>query len=73
METSAPAVTVEHPPMLDHPQMAAEPRLVDEETVLVLEHHRKLDPPEALGQLPLYRSRRHSDSVVSIYAKEDAS
>jgi 16S rRNA (guanine966-N2)-methyltransferase len=51
--------------------LAADRRLIDARTVLVLEHHRKLDPPPALGPLPLYRSRRHGDTVVSIYAEED--
>jgi 16S rRNA G966 N2-methylase RsmD len=46
--------------------LAASP-LVDEHTVFVLEHHRRMEPPEALGPLPLYRSRRHGDTVVSIY------
>lgn len=42
--------------------------LTGPETVLVYEHHRRLEPPAALGPLPLYRSRRHGDTVVSIYA-----
>jgi 16S rRNA (guanine(966)-N(2))-methyltransferase RsmD len=46
--------------------------LVSEETVIAVEHHRKQVAPEALKAFPLYRSRRHGDSVVSIYAKEDA-
>ena len=41
--------------------------------VLVLEHHRKTAAPERLGPLPLYKSRRHGDTVVSIYRQEDAS
>jgi hypothetical protein len=53
--------------------VAADGRLVDDRTVFVLEHHKKLEPPPALGPLPLYRSRRHGDTVVSIYAEEDAS
>jgi 16S rRNA (guanine966-N2)-methyltransferase len=53
--------------------LAADGRLVDDRTVLVLEHHKQLEPPPALGPLPLYRSRRHGDTVVSIYAEEDAS
>jgi 16S rRNA (guanine966-N2)-methyltransferase len=42
--------------------------LVDDGTVFVLEHHRRVPPPPALGPLPLYRTRRHGDTVVSIYA-----
>jgi 16S rRNA (guanine966-N2)-methyltransferase len=53
--------------------LAADSRLVDHRTVFVLEHHKKLETPPALGPLPLYRSRRHGDTVVSIYAEEDAS
>ncbi|MDP9236595.1 MAG: RsmD family RNA methyltransferase [Chloroflexota bacterium] len=51
--------------------LAADQRLVDARTVLVLEHHKKAGPPQALGPLPLYRSRRHGDTMVSIYAEED--
>ena len=29
------------------------------------------EAPDALGPLPLYRSRRHGDTVVSIYAQEE--
>jgi 16S rRNA (guanine966-N2)-methyltransferase len=46
--------------------IAASP-LVDSRTVFVLEHHRRVATPEALGPLALYRSRRHGDTVVSIY------
>jgi 16S rRNA (guanine966-N2)-methyltransferase len=41
--------------------------LAGPETVLVYEHHRRLEPPPELGPLPLYRTRRHGDTVVSIY------
>jgi 16S rRNA (guanine966-N2)-methyltransferase len=46
--------------------VAASP-LVDEATVLVLEHHRRWTAPDVMGPLILYRSRRHGDTVVSIY------
>lgn len=46
-------------------------QLVGPETVLVLEHHGRVAPPASLGALPLYRSRRHGDTVVSIYAQEE--
>jgi 16S rRNA (guanine(966)-N(2))-methyltransferase RsmD len=49
--------------------LAASP-LVDEQTVLVVEHHRKSEPAETLGRLRLYRTRRHGDTVVSIYIGE---
>lgn len=52
--------------------VAASP-LVDAGSVLVFEHHRKLAPAERLGRLGLYRSRRHGDSVVSIYTGEGVS
>jgi 16S rRNA (guanine966-N2)-methyltransferase len=50
--------------------VAASP-LCDARTVIVVEHHRGVEPPAALGSLPLYRSRRHGQSVVSIYAQEE--
>ena len=46
-------------------------QLVDESSVIVVEHHRRQAPPEALGSMPVYRSRRHGDTVVSIYAREE--
>ena len=45
--------------------------LVDDATVIVVEHHRRVAPPDALEAIPLYRSRRHGDTVVSIYAHEE--
>ena len=48
-------------------RLAASP-LVDEDTVLVFEHHRRRTVPDELGQLRLYRSRRHGDTMVSIYS-----
>jgi 16S rRNA (guanine966-N2)-methyltransferase len=41
--------------------------LVDEGTVLVLEHSKRQQVPEVLGRLHLERTRRHGDSCVSIY------
>ena len=49
----------------------AESPLVDPATVVVVEHQRRVAAPDALGALPLYRSRRHGDTVVSVYAQED--
>ncbi len=48
---------------------AASP-LVDKETVLVFEHHRRRSARDELGPLRLYRSRRHGDTTVSIYRGE---
>jgi 16S rRNA (guanine966-N2)-methyltransferase len=52
--------------------VAASP-LVDDATVMVVEHHRRVAPAEAIGWLPLYRTRKHGDTVVSIYAQEEVS
>jgi 16S rRNA (guanine(966)-N(2))-methyltransferase RsmD len=49
----------------------AESPLADHATLIVVEHQRRQAAPDALGQLPLYRSRRHGDTVVSVYAQED--
>lgn len=47
--------------------------LTDRATVFVVEHRRGVEPPPAIEGVPLYRSRRHGDTVVSIYAhQEDA-
>lgn len=53
-------------------EAVASSALVDDATIIVVEHHRRETPPEALGRLPVYRTRRHGDSVVSIYAQEEA-
>jgi 16S rRNA (guanine(966)-N(2))-methyltransferase RsmD len=55
----------------DAARSVAESGRVDDATVIVVEHSRRVSPPEALGTIPLYRSRRHGDSVVSIYAREE--
>ena len=47
--------------------------LVDEATVLVLEHFKKVAAPDAMGRLPLYKSRAHGDTAVAIYAVEEVS
>lgn len=62
----------EGPAAVDVVRALAETALVDGATVFVYEHHRRQAAPEALGPLPLYRERRHGDTVVSIYAREDA-
>jgi 16S rRNA (guanine(966)-N(2))-methyltransferase RsmD len=47
--------------------------LVGPETVLAYEHHRRLEVLKTMGTLRLQKSRRHGDTVVSIYAGEDPS
>ncbi len=64
------------PPYYDEDAFAAvrtvaESPLVAAGTVIAMEHHRRAVPPDALGALPLYRTRRHGDSVVSIYAQQE--
>jgi 16S rRNA (guanine966-N2)-methyltransferase len=49
----------------------AGPPLLGEGAVLVLEHHRRTDASQRLGTLALYKSRRHGDTVVSIYRQEE--
>lgn len=46
--------------------IAASP-LVGQRTVIVLEHSKRKTPPAALGSLTLATSRRHGDTVISIY------
>jgi 16S rRNA G966 N2-methylase RsmD len=46
--------------------------LADGSTLIVVEHRRETEPPELIGGYALYRSRRHGDTVVSIYAQEDS-
>jgi 16S rRNA (guanine(966)-N(2))-methyltransferase RsmD len=47
--------------------------LVDDATIIVVEHQRRQAPRDVLGSTPMYRSRRHGDTVVSIYAREEVS
>ncbi len=51
----------------------AESPLVDEDSVLVFEHHKKTPAPQTLGSLRLYRTRVHGDNAVSIYVGESVS
>jgi 16S rRNA (guanine(966)-N(2))-methyltransferase RsmD len=55
----------------DAAEAVASSGLVDGESVVVVEHQRKVEARPTIGALPLYRSRRHGDSVVSIYAEEE--
>jgi 16S rRNA (guanine966-N2)-methyltransferase len=64
------------PPYYDEAAMRtiediAGPPLLGEGAVLVLEHHRRTDASQRLGTLALYKSRRHGDTVVSIYRQEE--
>ncbi len=47
--------------------------LIAPDAVLVLEHYRRTAAPETVAPLRLLKSRRHGDTVVSIYQQEDAS
>lgn len=60
------------PPYVDEEALGVLGRLADsplvgEGTLLVLEHSKRRQAPEALGRLRLERTRRHGDSCVSIY------
>jgi 16S rRNA (guanine966-N2)-methyltransferase len=44
-------------------------RLVDADSVVVVEQHRRSTLADSLGPLPLYKSRRHGDTVIAIYAE----
>jgi 16S rRNA (guanine(966)-N(2))-methyltransferase RsmD len=41
--------------------------LAGPDTVILFEHTKRKVPPPALGELPLAASRRHGDTVISIY------
>ncbi len=63
------------PPYYDEGALAcvsavADSPLVDAETVLVLEQHKKTVTAEALGRLRLLKRRAHGDTAVAIYAAE---
>jgi hypothetical protein len=45
-------------------------RRLDMQAVMVLEHHRKLELAETYGHLVRSRSRRHGDTVISLYVVE---
>lgn len=64
------------PPYYDDDAFAAAATIagsarVDAHSIVVVEHQRGIEPLDALAALPLYRSRRHGDTVVSIYAQEE--
>ena len=50
-------------------QRFAASSLVGPETVIVFEHSKRKTPPESLADLPLLTSRRHGDTVISIYRR----
>ena len=45
----------------------AESSSVGANTVILFEHSKRKSPPQALGLLPLAISRRHGDTIISIY------
>jgi 16S rRNA (guanine966-N2)-methyltransferase len=45
--------------------------LVDEETVILMELPARRPAPERLGPFPLQVERRHGDTVIAIYAREN--
>lgn len=55
---------------IDAVEAVAREPLVGPGSVLVLEHHRRVEAPDALGAMTLYRRRRHGDTVISIYEQE---
>jgi 16S rRNA (guanine966-N2)-methyltransferase len=42
---------------------------LSDDAVVALEHGQRLVPPDTLGTLPLQRSRRHGDTVLTLYAR----
>jgi 16S rRNA (guanine(966)-N(2))-methyltransferase RsmD len=50
----------------------AEPGILAPGTRVVVEHHLKDEPPEALGVLSLERRRRYGETVVSFYRAAEA-
>ena len=66
------------PPYYDEGGLAAvtaiaESPLVGEESLFVLEHHKKTAAPSTLGPLRLLKARAHGDTAVAIYAGEEIS
>jgi 16S rRNA (guanine966-N2)-methyltransferase len=47
----------------------ASSRLISDGGVLVYEHHRNVEVRASIDAMALYRSRRHGDTVVSIYER----
>ena len=50
----------------------AEPDRLGAGAIIVLEHSRRTASPERLGPLPLFRERRHGDTMIAIYAAAEA-
>ncbi len=48
-------------------QKVADSSLTVPETVILLEHSKRKVPPQAIGPLSLVMSRRHGDTIISIY------
>ena len=47
-------------------------QLLSQQAVLVLEHHRRLELAQRYGKLARTRSRRHGDTMISLYVAEPA-
>ena len=47
-------------------------QLLSQQAVLVLEHHRRLELAQRYGKLARTRSRRHGDTMISLYVAESA-
>ena len=66
------------PPYADAEQAAflldawAAPERLDVGAIIVLEHSRRTAAPERLGTLPLFRQRRHGDTMIAVYAAAEA-
>jgi len=48
-------------------RLAASPLVEEGATILAVEHSARWEPPPRLGRLSLVNTRRHGDSVLSIY------
>jgi 16S rRNA (guanine(966)-N(2))-methyltransferase RsmD len=49
-------------------RVAGSPGLADD-AILALEHSQRFAPPDTLAELVLQRSRRHGDTVLTLYAR----
>jgi 16S rRNA (guanine966-N2)-methyltransferase len=50
-------------------QKLAASSLIGADAVILFEHSKRKTPPEVLGPFPLSTSRRHGDTVISIYRR----
>ena len=61
------------PPYADDPSLWAGVGCTASRSMLVIEHRSGVDMPTEVGDLVLDRSRRHGDSVLTVYRRRDAS